>query len=270
MPSHFRLTPLQFDVLWTEMAFGETPYPLVLTGHGEDQDDRRRLRRQALQELTTAGAVRDRALDEDLEAMLTTLAGVHTGWVQAVCLIDQHHDSPARVLAAHTGQSRRAVLAVQRPGPSAHTGGDLHLSMISRDSMIRDLVSTLPPHPRGARQRVSAPMVDLLPRVREREDLPDSWLRNETSVRPGHRGRAVAEVRELTSEPFLRTGQITLGLRDQVGRVRRTPALAFMDKPDGRYVVNRLTDPTGAEWLSVTPVDAAGIAAAAHTLLAAR
>src|SRR4051812_34295100 len=141
----WRLTPLQFDFVWEGLAAGELPFPFQVRSHGEDDVERSHLRRQAAVELRQLGMTRGDDLDPELKDALAA-PGRNDHVLDSVWLpLEPAAMSPVRTIAARTGH--RATLAVQLPGDSEHTGGDVLLTDIPSEAMVPAVVAELPPAP---------------------------------------------------------------------------------------------------------------------------
>ena len=253
----WRLTPLQFDFVWEGLAVGELPYPFQVRSHGQDDVERSHLRRQAALELRSMGMTRGDDLDMELKDALTALVRndyvVDSIWLP----VDQPGLSPVRAVAARTGH--RATLAVQLPGDTEHTGGDLLLADIPSEAMVPAVVAELPPAPPGRHPALSVPVMQRnQPR---QDDYDDDGGGVMVASSQGH-DRASREreaVERLTSAPHLRAGELGATFRDQQGRRVRSGVLRWFDNADdGRYLMVSERD-YGGERVVVQPADANAI-----------
>lgn len=252
----WRLTPLQFDFVWEGLAVGELPYPFEVRSHGQDDVERSHLRRQAALELRAMGLTSGDDLDRELT---DTLAGLVRGdyVLDSVWLpMETPGLSPVRVVAARTG--RRATLAVQLPGDTEHTGGDVLLTDIPADAMVPAVVAELPPAQPGRHPALSVPV------NQPRQDDYGSVM-----VAPSGYDRASREreaVEQLTLARKSRAGELGATFRDQQGRRVRSGVLRWFDNvDDGRYLMVNERE-YGGERVVVQPADANAIGQRLHNL----
>jgi hypothetical protein len=257
----WRLTPLQFDFVWEGLGVGELPYPFELRSHGQDDVERAHLRRRAAQELRSMGMTRGDDLDPELKDALTSL--VRSDYVlDSVWLpVETPGLSPVRTIAARTGH--RATLAVQLPGDTEHTGGDLLLGDIPADAMAPAVVAELPPAPPGRHPALSVPV---MPQNQPRQDDYDGGVMVASSQGYDRTSRERQAVEQLTAARHLRVGELGAMFRDQQGRRVRSGVLRWFDNvDDGRYLMVNERD-YGGERVIVQPADANAIGQRLHAL----
>jgi ESX secretion-associated protein EspG len=126
--------------------------------------------------------------------------------------------APVRALAA-AGQVT-AVLAIQ-------SERGLSLRPIDPGGLVSAIVDLLPAAPRGTELSISVPA--------------DEFAEVATRI---------------TALPGLRGGQIAVNSRDPLGGRRRSPVLAWIDNPTGRYFGQVRPAMDGRAWTTVAPADA--------------
>lgn len=259
----WRLTPLQFDFVWEELAAGEMPYPLQVRSHGQDDVERSQLRRQAAFELRSMGLARGDRLDPELADALTSLVRgdyvLDSIWLP----LETPGMSPVRIMAARSGH--RATLAVQLPGETEHTGGDLLLADIPADAMAPAVVAELPPAPPGRHPALSVPVMQPnQPRQQDDYDGGGVMVASQHGYDRASREREAVE--QLTKALHLRAGEMGATFRDQQGRKVRSGVLRWFDNvDDGRYLMVNERD-YGGERVIVQPADAHAIGQRLHNL----
>lgn len=257
----WRLTPLQFDFVWEGLAAGELPFPFQVRSHGEDDVERSHLRRQAAFELRQQGMTRGDDLDPELRDALTAL--VRNDYVlDSVWLpLEPAGMSPVRTIAARTGH--RATLAVQLPGDTEHTGGDVLLADIPSEAMVPAVVAELPPAPPGRHPALSVPVAQ---RNQPRQDDYDGGVMVASQQGYDRASRERQAVEQLTQARHLRAGELGATFRDQQGRKVRSGVLRWFDNvDDGRYLMLHEQD-YGGQRVIVQPADANAIGQRLHNL----
>ena len=259
----WRLTPLQFDFVWEGLAVGELPFPFQVRSHGEDDVERSHLRRQAAFELRQMGMTRGDDLDPELKDALTAL--VRNDYVlDSVWLpLEPEGMSPVRTIAARTGH--RATLAVQLPGDTEHTGGDVLLADIPSEARVPAVVAELPPAPPGRHPALSVPVQAR--NSQPRQDYDDGGgVMVASSQGYDRASRERQAVEQLTQARHLRAGELGATFRDQQGRKVRSGVLRWFDNvDDGRYLMVNERD-YGGERVIVQPADAQAIGQRLHNL----
>ncbi|WP_424184253.1 ESX secretion-associated protein EspG [Actinokineospora sp. G85] len=222
------LTADQLAQLWDRMGLDVLPYPVQVRRTGLTDLEAAVAAEKVRAGLRAAGLL-DRAgrPAADLESALRLLAAPELA-VDSVWLDATGPDSPYRALAVRTG--RRAVVASQAPGPNALTGGQFTLRDINVSALVDAVVRGIPPAPPGRRPG-------------------GGW--------PADRAEQARGFGEVVRAPRLRAGQF--GVRADR---RRGPVVSWFDVVgDGRYVLLRTPGGRGGGWVSVGPVDAAGLCA---------
>ncbi|GLZ39821.1 ESX secretion-associated protein EspG [Actinokineospora sp. NBRC 105648] len=217
-------TPDEFGHVWDRLGITELPYPLQVARAGITAVEQAVVADRVRGRLRAAGILgRGDRLDPELEAGLRMLGAPEVS-VDSVWMAEDGSDSPHRVLAARVG--RRAVIATQEPGPSAHVGGDV---------LVRDVdISAL-----------AAAVVAELPADRAGRTPGGSWR--------AERAEQVAVLTELLAARRLRAGQLGVSSRGNRGS-----ALFWFDVAgDGRYALMRTVRGDGRQWVAIAPADSA-------------
>ncbi|MCG8920516.1 ESX secretion-associated protein EspG [Actinokineospora sp. PR83] len=217
------LTPEQLAQLWDRTGLDVLPYPVQVRRHGLTEAEAAVAGGKVRAGLRALGLLdRHGRPSPDLESALRLLAAPEAA-VDSVWLDARGAGSPYRALAARTG--RRAVLALQAPGPDQLTGGPITLRDIGVSALVDAVVRGIPPAPPGRRPG-------------------GRW--------PADRAEQARPFTDLVHAPRTRAGQF--GVR--VDRARG-PVLSWFDVPgDGRYALVRTPRPGGAGWVAVHPADA--------------
>ncbi|MFL6141846.1 MAG: ESX secretion-associated protein EspG [Labedaea sp.] len=224
------LSPLQLDVLWESRQAGEAPYPLLVPPQGTTESERRRLCRQAHEELRDRGLLEaDGRLDPELDAVLAALADARRS-VDSVFVPAVGAELVRAVAAAGRG---RGVLAVQ-------DGAGVTLRRVEHTGLASAVVDLLPPAPRGTERALTMPAAEF----------------------------AGADAR-LVGLPSLRAGQLAANSRDALGGRRRSPVLVWFDNETGRYFGHTRKARDGHEWTTVAPADAATLRVRLSEMMAA-
>lgn len=140
--THWRLTALEFVVLWRQFGRDRLPYPMCFRADADTDEAFRRQQRAAAQRVIAG-------LGEELYGAVIVLAAP-TIRVEACGF-----DGPGlgTVTRLHAGvRAATAVLARQLPGPEPESGGDVLISLGSDDGLPERLVESLPPASRGTRR----------------------------------------------------------------------------------------------------------------------
>lgn len=275
-------SPMTFDFLWEGMGIGEHPYPLRVPSHGATVDERRALRLRVDAELRAQGIKDARGnVNPMVESWLSTLA-------QGTLTIDAIHIPDFKrpmisALAASDGTN--AVLAVQ-------DSDGIWLRQIPSEGLATEIIQLLPPGQRGTERSITMSRGDALrtppapPKLPSREErerakaaeesagkqekggilglakklaaspAPEPEPRRRRPLSERTAGDPRQDYAQLAGQPRLRGGQIGVTSRDEDGRKRRPPALAWFDTATGRYLSLTREGPDGHEWITISPADA--------------
>ncbi|MFM1725879.1 ESX secretion-associated protein EspG [Rhodococcus sp. PAM 2766] len=238
--TEWRLTGLEFQVLWRQLGLDRMPYPLRYRPIAETQDDLDRQRRDA------SAALLPR-LTEALHRHLVALAEP-TVRIEVFGFAGRPDTTPVRMHAGIRGDT--GTLAIQLPGHDLDTGGDVLVHGVAPTRIPDAIASALPTAPAGSRSTVRFRRTDLQP-------ARGGVLTSAGSV--GLRD----EVRALLGRPRSGTGEITAfaGAAYDSRPTDDGAALHWLDFEDGRYLLR------GDRDVSVRPADTAGVASEITALL---
>lgn len=255
----WRLTTLEFDVLWDALELGESPYPLEITSHGDTEAERRELCRRTLAELGERLGFGAGLGESELAVALTLLARPRY-WIDSLWVSDSVAPRLLRLLAA--SDRGKAVLALQLPGNSTRQQGDLVLSEVAETSLVSEVIGALPAERRGAQPAASLPTAALAGRKNPPDAGEDRGFLRSVGGDDSREARALRAVRGLLDADHLRGGQVAANTRDRMGRKYRSPVVFWFDTPgDGRYMASVRAERGGADWVTVEPVDYPDLAA---------
>ncbi|ASU77578.1 ESX secretion-associated protein EspG [Actinopolyspora erythraea] len=234
------LSTLEFDVLLEHLGI-DPPLVLRVPSPGKTHSHRRELVDAAWRALADRGLCgRDDPLDS-LRRMLSVLDRPSRE-VDGRCWLGRG----VRVLAAATGESDEAVLAVKEEDR-------LWLRPAAGSGLVREAMSVLPEVPAGSGRSVSLPSADLDAAASESgDDL--SVLRRALSSR-GVRADD-ADVLAGMLEGVHASGQFGAAVRGvSTGRRRAEHVVGFFDSERGRHVQLRRATSSGEAWSTIAPAD---------------
>ena len=221
-------------------------------------DDYPAWERRAFDELARIGMATGLTVHPDLVATMGLLARPP---LELHGRIGYHNRVSVGVVAASDGRS--AVLAVLDDQA-------LHLRPIAPDKLAEAAVGLLPPAPPGRGQSISITLEAANRASSGRtaastsDDEPQSWLQS-SSNQGDPQERAL---QRLLAEPRLGGGRLYAGLRDGMGRHRKSEQpMTYMDFESGRWVFQQKRGSGGELWLIVRPATPETLTAGAHDLL---
>ncbi|WP_424183793.1 ESX secretion-associated protein EspG [Actinokineospora sp. G85] len=239
------LTDVEFDLTWEALGLGERPYPIEFPSFGETDDIRAQIRAEVIAALTAKGLHDGHELAPALEDDLRALA--HNDYsVDALLAVGV----PLRVLGAARGA--RSVLAVQ-------SGPEIRIGPPGPGGIATELASMLPDTPPGPGNPVTLPKQLFHDAIDAYATGGFAHLEHALN-RGGVAGRDLRTVTTLVESPRSGGGQLAANTIDRVGRRTRTPVLNWFDTTPGRYAILTTPQPDGSPWLTITPVDAWGLA----------
>jgi ESX secretion-associated protein EspG len=214
--------------------------------------------RRCFDELARIGMATGMSVHPDLVATMGVLARPP---LELFGQVGYHNRVAVGVVAASDGRS--AVLAVLDDRA-------LHLRPIAPDKLAEAAVGLLPPAPSGRGQSISISLAAANrlsggTAASSSDDEPQSWLQSSSNqVAPEAR-----TLRRLLAEPRLGGGRLYAGVRDGLGRHRRSPQpLTYMDFESGRWMFQQKPGSGGEMWLIVRPATPESLTGAANDLLA--
>jgi hypothetical protein len=239
-----RLSASAFDILWTDLGHDRPPEPLTVRSVGATDAERAEVRKAVYDNLAARGLCDGSRLEPALAARLELLAAADV-YVACEALADMTASTPFRAVTAVRG--RRGVLATQPEQTIA-------LDSIREAELCTAIVDVLPELTAGPGYGIS--------------------LSSSTLSDPPPRGAASAassaqlrEVQAIQARPVYAAGQFSVSRRSPSGRVTRVGGLTWFDTDIGAYCATKTPGRGGQDWVTVTPVDSARLAARIAALL---
>lgn len=220
-------------------------------------DDYPAWERRAFDELARIGMATGLTAHPDLVATMGLLGRPP---LELYGRIGYHNRVAVGVVAASDGRS--AVLAVLDDQA-------LHLRPIVPDKLAEAAVGLLPPAPPGRGQSISlslaaANRVSSGKAASTSDEEPQSWLQSGID----HGNPEERALQRLLAEPRLGGGRLYAGVRDGMGRHRKSPQpLTYMDFESGRWLFQQKPGSDGQLWMIVRPGTPESITAGANELL---
>ncbi|MGH3862581.1 ESX secretion-associated protein EspG [Actinokineospora sp.] len=244
------LSPVAFDVLWTDLKLGMVPFPLEI--QSVTLDERARIRAAVHADLRGRGVFHNGRPSPALEEALRLLSRPAVS-ISLMTLHDDTPDRPSGALVAAAG--RQAVLAVQRER-------SISLAEVRDTAMVGSIVDLLPPNRPGPGRSVTVPAPAA---VGGHDAQPQGYTRTMTA-----QGQHQAEMRQLSAvmeRPIQRAGMINLTVRDTQSGA--PSGLTWIDNDQGRYTLSGKIGPDGRIWTTLTPADNPRLATRLADLLSA-
>ncbi|MEQ0561128.1 ESX secretion-associated protein EspG [Amycolatopsis sp. NEAU-NG30] len=238
-----RVSASAFDILWADLGHDRPPEPLTVRSVGATDEERAEVRKAVYANLAERGLY-DGSLEPALASRLELLAEAEV-YVACEALADMTASTPFRAVTAVRG--RRGVLATQPEQTIA-------LDSIREAELCTAIVDVLPELTAGPGYGIS--------------------LSSSTLADPRARGAASAassaqlrEVEAIQARPVYAAGQFSVSRRSPSGRVTRVGGLTWFDTDIGAYCATKTPGRGGQDWVTVTPVDSARLAARIAALL---
>jgi hypothetical protein len=244
-----RVSASAFDILWTDLGHDRPPEPLSVRSVGGTDEERAEVRKAVYENLAGRGLYDGSRLEPALADRLGLLAAGEV-FVACEALADMTASEPFRAVTAVRG--RRGVLATQ---PEQTIG----LDGIRESELCTAIVDVLPELTAGPGYGVSLASSALGGAV------PDPVF--DRGARSAASSAQLREVLAIQARPVYAAGQFTVSRRASSGRVERTGGLTWFDTDVGAYCATKTPGRGGADWVTVTPVDSARLAARVAALL---
>lgn len=237
----WRLTALEFAVLWERLGRDRLPYPFGFRGTAETDAQFRAQRADAARRVL---AQVDAPMYEALAALAEPAVRIE--------LCGLHRVGPgSSMVRVHAGiRHARATVAVQQPGADLHTGADVVLTAVAPAEVGAALAQAIPQVDAGRGRGVSVP----------RSTVPGASV-----MRPAGRRRASEQRDEFFARPRTGFGEVGVVAGPAYDSTPRGEDRGFhwVDfAGDGRYLVR------GAETVHARPAGGADIAAQVQRLVA--
>jgi hypothetical protein len=245
-----RVSASAFDILWTDLGHDRPPEPLSVRSVGATDEERTEVRKAVYENLAGRGLYDGSRLEPVLAARLALLA---EGEVFVACeaLADMTASVPFRAVTAVRG--RHGVLATQ---PEQTIG----LDGIRDGELCTAIVDVLPELTAGPGYGISLAASALAGAV-------EDPVFAERGARSAASSAQLREVLAIQARPVYSAGQFSVSRRSASGRVARTGGLTWFDTDVGAYCVTKTPGRGGEDWVNVTPVDNARLAARIATLV---
>ncbi|MFD7652352.1 ESX secretion-associated protein EspG [Actinosynnema sp. NPDC059797] len=244
----FRLSELEFFLLWWSVHGDAHPVPLGARHFGHTRAERERLVERASRDLAARGLGTVRRPDGDLYGLLRGLAEFEVG---------------LEVFFTLRGARARGLATAAWHGAFAGRLGDqVQVTGFRPTALAATTVNTLPPAPPGGGRSVNVRWDDYLAAGRAGEvDGSEGFLDVLRGV-----GLREPEANTLMRAVTTRSGggQVGVIARNRAGYLHPTgAAVSWLDTAEGRYLVRR-----DDGWLVVAPTDAPRLISAVERLVA--
>ncbi|MEU4250608.1 ESX secretion-associated protein EspG [Amycolatopsis sp. NPDC026612] len=236
-----RVSASAFDVLWTDLGHDRPPEPLSVRSVGATDEERAEVRKAVYGNLAERGLHDGSRLEPALATRLDLLAHADV-FVACEALADMTAPTPFRAVTAARGH--RAVLATQ---PEQTIG----LDSIREGELCTAIVDVLPELSAGPGYGISLPASTLAD--------PDAASRTAAAQ--------LQEVLAIQARPVYAAGQFGVSRRSPSGRVTRIGGLTWFDTDVGAYCATKTAGRGGQDWVTVSPVNSARLAARVAALL---
>jgi hypothetical protein len=247
MTGEWRLSDVEFDVVWRELGFGTPPYPLELPSPGTTHDERSEIVATVRTGLAARGLTgEDGAPRPELADALTLLA-------TSDVLIDGHLvlAEHIRLVAARSGDRAAMTLQLRER---------LIVRAVAGPRLSAALTELLPATPPAPGQSLSLPYQALEEALRRLGEGGGGWEFEQALRAAGVRGQDVRWMAGLATAGGRSTGaQFGVTLRHGIegnrdGGERRDGVLSWYATEEGGVVIHRQD---GGDWVTVAPGDAA-------------
>lgn len=235
--SRWRLSTVEFTVLWRRMELGDTPLLLDVPEHSRTLDERDRQDAQAWEELRARRLVDSRGPRTELADTLSALARPTV-------------EADLRMITGPGRQVRVLACAANLVGVVARSGTDtVELQPIRPADLAQGLLVHVPEHQPAAGEAVSIPA----------GLVQGDGLRADTDLgrleRAGLRADAARQVRRMLTGSVVRRFKIGAAARDRLSRRHRVPdVVSVLDTEHGRLQISRQPRSGGNELL-IAPLD---------------
>jgi hypothetical protein len=240
------LSHREFDIVWSDLGFGQVPYPLQVPSVGQTMAERDRIREDVHR------ALADREVDRGGLVDVLTLLSAHTVSIDSVGFAG----GPLRALAV--SDERTAVLAEV-------TGDQVLLAEIRPTSLTRSIVGLLAYNEPGPGRAVSVPAATVAAAAAENDEDNDDPFADDRDdltalTRAGMSEKDAGVLAEIAGNRVA-GGQFGVSVRGD----RTPPLVTWFDTNKGRYLMV-----SEDSWLSFAPADNERIQQRLETVLARR
>ncbi|MEU4740690.1 ESX secretion-associated protein EspG [Actinosynnema sp. NPDC023658] len=244
----FRLSELEFFLLWQAVHRDAHPVPLGTRHFGHTQQERDGLVETASRDLAARGLGTVQRPDEELYGLLRGLAEFEVGLEV--------------FFTVRGAQARGLATAAWHGAFAGRLGNQVQVAGFRPTALAATTVNTLPPAPPGGGRSVNVRWDDYLAAGRAGEsDGSEGFLDALRAV-----GLREPEANTLMRAVTTRSGggQVGVIARNRAGYLHPTGAVvSWLDTTEGRYLVRRHDG-----WLVVAPTDASRLISAVEGLVA--
>jgi EspG family len=245
MVGEWRLSAVEFDVLWRELRFGEPPYPLDILSPGTTHEERAEIVAAVTAALAARGLTGDdgapvRELSDAIHLLATSEVTIDGRLV-----LDEHIGLAAARVAD------RAVIVLQRRDRlivRAMTGPRLAAALTEL------LPRTPPAHGQSVRLTYEA-LTGALTRLGENGS---TWEFDQALKSAGVRGQDIKWIAGLANAKNSNGAQFGVTIRRSGGSEQRRGPLSWYATENGGVVIHRQE---GSNWVTIAPGDPARLVA---------
>ncbi|MEU4445021.1 ESX secretion-associated protein EspG [Actinosynnema sp. NPDC050801] len=244
----FRLSEVEFFLLWQAVHRDAHPVPLGTRHFGHTQRERSALIETASRDLAGRGLGTVQRPDEELYGLLRGLAEFEIG-LEVFFTV---RGAPARGLAT----------AAWHGAFAGRLGNQVQVAGFRPTALAATTVNTLPPAPPGTGRSVNVRWDDYLAAGKAGEDDGSEGFLDSLRAVGLREPEANTLMRAVTTRSG--GGQVGVIARNRAGYLHPTGAVvSWLDTADGRYLVRR-----DDGWLVVAPTDAQRLISAVEGLVA--
>jgi len=229
----WRLSAVDFDVLWREAGHGEPPYPLEIPSPGRTHQERAEIVAAVRADLAARGT-------GGLAEAVALLAGGDV-------LIDGHLVLDDYVRLVATRVADRAAMALQHQDR-------LIVRAMAGPRLDAALVELLPATPAAHGQSVSLPYQALTGALAGLVEQGSAWEFERALKQAGIRGQDVRWIVGMLGAGRGNGAQFGVTVRRDGGREQRLGILSWYATATGGVLIHR---PPGGQWVTIAPGDPA-------------
>ena len=239
MADGFACSLVELDIIGEALRLNVRPFPFDFPTHGETLEERKRLAVHVEKGLAQRGLTRGAAF----APVVTELVGLYAAARWSVTMLGT---AGRRSLCVRAGSDGKNAVVVARHGDQ------MEFRPITPASLVRAVVSLLPPLKPGPGGSVTVRLADLssgsLP---QRDEFSsDSFMQPVTPAR-GRSGTQQAVIEAILRRPRTGAGYFVATARGRNGRESEPATLTWIDNDAGRYALI----PDGRGYVTCTPAD---------------
>jgi EspG family len=248
MVSEWRLSAVEFDVLWRELRLGEPPYPFDIPSPGTTYEERAEI------VATVTAALAARGLTGGDGAPVRELSDAMHLLASSEVTIDGRLMLDERIGLAAARVADRAVIILQRRER-------LVVRAMAGPRLVAALTELLPPTPpaRGQSLRLTyEALTGALTRLGESGSIWEFGQALKDAGIPGIRGQDIRWLAALMNAKNSNGAQFGVTMRRSDGGKQRRGLLSWYATEDGGVVIQRQQ---GGDWVTITPGNPAHVVA---------